>query len=156
MDSIRSVIMAACLMGTVSTMLDMAAPEGSAKVQMLRAMGLVMILTIVSFFAGEGFRVDLDSMQLPQKVQQQDMYGFALAQAEESYEEYFTQLLNKNNIGVENMVVQLVINSRNEAEVSEVEVETADSSQAQAASDLIKGELPQVRVRTVKRDEADR
>lgn len=154
MQTLRSVILLSCLMGVVSTMINISLPQNSMKKQLLMIMGMITVLSVVTALTGEDMQLSLkeiDLTELPEISFEAD--NVMLLTAEEKYEEYFMEKLNKNGISTEAVYVSLAFNENEEIFAQSVRAVIKDIETAERAAELIKEDLPECAVFTEKADE---
>ncbi len=158
MGTVKTVILIACLLGVVSTMLDISAPEGSMKKQLSAVAGIVTLLAVFTPFTAEGFKLSFDELETGSGTAyysddlDDDLESMMLGSAEKQYEEYFYNKLNKNGIKVSRVSVRLILNDSGEAEIASLKVSIYDQTQTDTALDLIGEDLPDIKAEVVSED----
>ena len=160
MAAIKTAILIACLMGIVSSVVDMASPDSRTKKHIQAILGLVALLAILSPFEPKGFELSLDSMGLDDNIRfetesiKSEMDDILLTDAKREYDEYFTRLLNKNDIRTAKVSTELKLNEDNELELSSICIEVCDAAYAKEAYQLIEAEVGDIEI-TVRQVEND-
>ena len=149
METLKTVIYAACIVGIISTMIDIASPEGSMKKQLDVIVGMILIMAVAAPFMGSNFTIRLSekSLSSDSKVvsELKDYEKKAILQdAENKVSEYFKSKMNNNGIGVDDIVIKTELNEYNQIEIKSVTVIT--SSDGKQIEDIIKSELPEARI----------
>ncbi|MBO5449078.1 MAG: hypothetical protein J5994_07085 [Ruminococcus sp.] len=158
METVKNVIFIACALGIVSTLLDISAPEGSAKNQLLVIAGIITLLCVISPFTGGGFKLAVDEFSLEEKTEyysgklDEKTREAVLSSAREQYEEYFINKLNSNNIETEYVSILLNISANNQVNADKLTVKLSDPEQSQEAERLIKQDLPLIQIVFVTED----
>lgn len=149
METLKTVIYAACIVGIISTMIDIASPEGSMKKQLDVIVGMILIMAVAAPFMGGNFTIRFSetSLSSDSKVVSEikDYEKKAILQdAENKVSEYFKSKMNNNGIGVDDIVIKTELNEYNQIEIKSVTVIT--SSDGKQIEDIIKSELPEARI----------
>ena len=149
METLKTVIYAACIVGIISTMIDIASPEGSMKKQLDVIVGMILIMAVAAPFMGSNFTIRFSetSLSSDSKVvsELKDYEKKAILQdAENKVSEYFKSKMNNNGIGVDDIVIKTELNEYNQIEIKSVTVIT--SSDGKQIEDIIKSELPEARI----------
>lgn len=145
--------MIACFMGIVSSVMGMAVPENGMKKHLMSILGLIALLAVLSPFAEDGFRLTLKDIDLETDIDisaddaKNEMSEIFLADARSQYDEYFTELLNKNNIRTAKVDTALYISGEYELEIEYIEVELYDITMAETTRELIEREIPGSEIR---------
>lgn len=149
MDAVKTAIFTACIMGIISMLADIAAPEGSSKNQLNIILGIITLLAVMTPFTDSGFRLSLDEFSLDEQSAYYDRQleysadNAIIDSACTRYEEYFIEKLNSNDIEVNAIDFQMSIND-DEISADKAVIYLADISQQDAADSLIKEDLPQL------------
>lgn len=149
MDAVKTAIFTACIMGIISMLADIAAPEGSSKNQLNIILGIITLLAVMTPFTDSGFRLSLDEFSLDEQSAYYDRQleysadNAIIDSACTRYEEYFIEKLNSNDIEVNAIDFQMSIND-DEISADKAVIYLTDSSQQDAADSLIKEDLPQL------------
>ena len=56
MDTVKTIIYSACIIGVISTMIDIASPEGSLKKQTDIIIGLVLVMVVITPLMDSDFK----------------------------------------------------------------------------------------------------
>ncbi|MDO4944110.1 MAG: hypothetical protein Q4E74_02795 [Ruminococcus sp.] len=149
MDAVKTAIFTACIMGVISMLADIAAPEGSSKNQLNIILGIITLLAVMTPFTDGGFRLSLDEFSFDEQSAYYDRKleystdNAILDSACDRYEEYFMEKLNSNDIKVSRIDFQMSINE-DEISADKAVIYLSDYSQQDAADSLIKEDLPQI------------
>ena len=136
MNTVKAVIFIACIIGVITSMTDIATPEGTLKKQLRSVLAVILLLAVITPVMGHGFKVTLsDYTELAD-----------LPESESRLEEYFLDKLNKN--GIENVRVDITtdINEYNEIEITAVRVYLTKTSDRVLVEKLIAEDLPDTQV----------
>ena len=60
MDTVKTIIYSACVVGVVSTMIEIASSEGTMKKQLDLVIGLVLVMVVITPFMNKDFRFRLN------------------------------------------------------------------------------------------------
>ena len=146
MTAIRTAIMTACFMGIVSTVVNILLPVNSLRKHLMSILGLISLLAVIRPFMAEGFELSFDEIDFGNSIRSEtesvdrSFEDIFLEQAEVEYDEYFYELLNKNDIRTEKVRCTLRLNGDNELELVSVEIKIRDISQRESARYLIENE----------------
>lgn len=145
MNTVKAVIFIACIIGVITSMTDIATPEGTLKKQ------LRSVLAVITPVMGHGFKVTLSDYTELADLPEFDSVSTAtklyyLSESESRLEEYFLDKLNKN--GIENVRVDITtdINEYNEIEITAVRVYLTKTSDRELVEKLIAEDLPDTQV----------
>ena len=151
MDTVKSVILVACVMGIITTIFEISSPEGKLKNQLQILIGIITVLVVVTPFTENGFKISLDSFDFTEnqnyyteKIENKLDNGI-LNSAIEKTEEYFRDKLNNNDIKVNDLKVNAYINSDDEIEINELYI-AVDEKHTDTATSIIKEDLPKVKI----------
>lgn len=159
MDTVKTAIFIACIMGIVSAMIDISAPEGSSKKQLLVIAGIITMLAVITPFTASGFKLSLDEFSVEQQT---DYYerkldyeaeSAILSSAEKKYEEYFSDKLNSNSIKVGSVEIRLSMSDGFEVTAESITIVLHDFSQESQARELIREDLPEIQIEVLSEDE---
>lgn len=159
MNEIKNVISIACFMGVISMITDMLSPSGSMKKHLMSLLGLITLLAVISPFVLSGFRLSLDDIDLSADIELENYHTSAdvnelfLDEAKSRYDEYFTDLLNKNDISEAEINTKLVINENNELEITSVEVILNDETYTDKVKTLLSAEIKDAEIRIGKAED---
>ena len=154
MDTIKNIILIACIMGVISVIFDFLLPEGSSKKQFRLLLGLVVVLALVSPFMDKGFEismkkfdVDFSEKAVSNHLTEKET-DVILSEAENKTEEYFLDKLNKNGLKADEIRAELEINKDNEIEIPKITVKGnyENDTDKEKITNLIKEELKNCQV----------
>ena len=57
MDTVKTIIYSACVVGVVSTMIEIASPEGTMKKQLDLVIGLVLVMVVITPFMNKDMKI---------------------------------------------------------------------------------------------------
>lgn len=131
MDILKTAIFTACIIGIVSSLTDMAAPDGALKKQLKIILTIIMILGIFTPFLSGGFKLDLNAAdELIERKEYdninenfEDLY---LSRSSESIEQVLTQLIEDQGISVEKISIDSQLDEYNSLEIKKVTVYLID------------------------------
>ena len=151
MDTIKAVIFTACIVGVITSLTDIAAPEGSLKKQLRSVLAVILVLAVITPIMGQGFKVTLSDYTELSDLPEFDNIStvtelYYLSESESRLEEYFGDKLNKN--GIENVRVDITanINEYNEIEITQVRAYSMQTSDRELIKKLISEDLPEAEV----------
>ena len=151
MDTIKAVIFTACIVGVITSLTDIAAPEGSLKKQLRSVLAVILVLAVITPIMGQGFKVTLSDYTELSDLPEFDNIStvtelYYLSESESRLEEYFRDKLNKN--GIENVTVDITadINEYNEIEITKVRAYPMQTSDRELIKKLISEDLPEAEV----------
>lgn len=151
MDTIKAVIFTACIVGVITSLTDIAAPEGSLKKQLRSVLAVILVLAVITPIMGQGFKVTLSDYTELSDLPEFDNIStvtelYYLSESESRLEEYFRDKLNKN--GIENVTVDITadINEYNEIEITKVRAYPMQTSDKELIKKLISEDLPEAEV----------
>lgn len=151
MDTIKAVIFTACIVGVITSLTDIAAPEGSLKKQLRSVLAVILVLAVITPIMGQGFKVTLSDYTELSDLPEFDNIStvtelYYLSESESRLEEYFRDKLNKNDI--ENVTVDITadINEYNEIEITKVRAYPMQTSDRELIKKLISEDLPEAEV----------
>ena len=107
MNTVKAVIFIACIIGVITSMTDIATPEGTLKKQLRSVLAVIFLLAVITPVMGHGFKVTLSDYTELADLPEFDSVSTAtklyyLSESESRLEEYFLDKLNKN--GIENVI----------------------------------------------------
>ena len=110
MNTVKAVIFIACIIGVITSMTDIATPEGTLKKQLRSVLAVIFLLAVITPVMGHGFKVTLSDYTELADLPEFDSVSTAtklyyLSESESRLEEYFLDKLNKN--GIENVRVDI-------------------------------------------------
>lgn len=150
MDIVRTIIYSACIIGVISTFIEISSPEGSMKKQLELILGIVLMLVVITPFMNSEFRIRLSDYaceydkKLSSSISSYQSQT-VLKEAEKAVNDYFTRKLRDNGIETKDIIITLELNEYNQIEIRRVQVK-ADSADADKIKKLINGELAQTEV----------
>ena len=151
MNTIKAVIFTACIVGVITSLTDIAAPEGSLKKQLRSVLAVILVLAVITPIMGQGFKVTLSDYTELSDLPEFDNIStvtelYYLSESESRLEEYFRDKLNKN--GIENVTVDITadINEYNEIEITKVRAYPMQTSDRELIKKLISEDLPEAEV----------
>ena len=151
MDTIKAVIFTACIVGLITSLTDIAAPEGSLKKQLRSVLAVILVLAVITPIMGQCFKVTLSDYTELSDLPEFDNIStvtelYYLSESESRLEEYFGDKLNKN--GIENVRVDITtdINEYNEIEITKVRAYPVQTSDRELIKKLISEDLPEAEV----------
>ncbi len=139
----------------------MISPSGGMKKHLMSLLGLITLLAVISPFVSSGFRLSLDDIDLSADIEIEKIHTSAdvneifLEEAKLRYDEYFTDLLNKNDITDAEINTELSFTAENELEITAVDVKLEDLASAQDAEKLISAEVSGAEIRIGKAEDED-
>ena len=150
METISKVIYSACVIGVVSTFIEIASPQGSVKKQLDLIVGIVLVLVVITPFMNKEFKIRLSDYTY---VQDSKIYGelnefstqTVLNEARSKVSDYFRQKFNEDGIKYDDIIIKLELNEYNQIEIKRVTVK-AQSGNEKRIAQLVKKELPQTEV----------
>ncbi|MBQ8965247.1 hypothetical protein [Ruminococcus sp.] len=152
MDKIKQALLIACFMGIISTMINIIAPGSSLKKHLISVLGIIALLAVLDPFAEDGFRLTLDDISLENDIAsdtysaEEEVNDIFFSEAAERYNEYFTDLMNKNDIRTKKTVTSLEFNAEGELFIKSIRVILYDTSQGDDARKLIWQEVPETEI----------
>lgn len=63
MNTVKAVIFIACIIGVITSMTDIATPEGTLKKQLRSVLAVILLLAVITPVMGHGFKVTLATIQ---------------------------------------------------------------------------------------------
>ena len=100
MGIIKTVVCAVCVIGIISTMIDIVSPEGNLKKHLEIVIGLILLLTMIYPFTGKDFKISLSrelNTQSDSTVYNEIMEYESKAVLEKTNQEMSAYLKNKLN-----------------------------------------------------------
>ena len=161
MSEIKSAISIACFMGVIGTIIDMISPSGGMKKHIMSLLGLITLLAVISPFVSSGFRLSMKDIDLSADIEIESAHTSAdvdeifLKEAKLRYDEYFTDLLNKNDIIDAEIDTRLSFTAENELEITAVDVNLTDLALSKKAEKLISAEVSGAEIRIGKTEDED-
>lgn len=156
MDTVKTIIYSACVIGVVSTMIEIASPEGSLKKQLDLVIGLVLVMVVITPFMDSDFKFRLSdyTASYDQKIYN-DIKSYENAvvfeNARNELSDYFQNKLSSSGINCRDIIITMQLNEYNQIEITKVQV-SSEEQNTQKITELIKSELPQTEVMVVAGD----
>ena len=153
MTAIKAAIFTACLIGMLSTVINIIAPEGKMKKHLMTVLGITALLAVVGNFTADGFVLSIGEISAESGIDpevrdiERQTTDIFLEQAKAEYEEYFFDLLNKNDISTAKVSCKLELSSDNELSLTEICAEIDDISQKEKARQLIENKVSETVVK---------
>lgn len=150
MDTVKTMIFSACVIGVVSTMLEIASPEGTMKKQLDLVLGLVLVMTVITPFMDNSFKFRLSDYtasydkHICDDIKQYEN-SVVLENAKSELTTYFRSKLTSGGIKCGDINIYLEINEYNQIEITKIQV-TSNKQDQQRIKELIHSELPQTEV----------
>ena len=135
MNTVKAVIFIACIIGVITSMTDIATPEGTLKKQLRSVLAVIFLLAVITPVMGHGFKVTLSDYTELADLPEFDSVSTAtklyyLSESESRLEEYFLDKLNEYN----------------EIEITAVRVYLTKTSDRELVEKLIAEDLPDTQV----------
>ena len=153
MDTVKTIIYSACIVGVVSSMLEIASPEGTMKKQLDLVLGLVLVMVVITPFMNSDFKFRLNDYTVSyDKKIYEDIKDYenslVFDNARKELSEYFQKKLSENGIECKDVIITLDIDEYNQIEVTKVQVCSIQQDKQQI-SKLILSELPKTQVEVI-------
>lgn len=162
MDILKSAILTACVVGVVSSLIDMAAPEGKLKKQFALILALVLILGIFAPFVSEGFKLDLNSVEDLMESDEyeklnEDFEQMYIERSSENVEEVISEQIKQRGITIDKIVIESELGEYNSLEIKKVMVyeNGVTDMEQQEIKKIIKESLPDSEIIFVKEDSSE-
>lgn len=162
MEVLKTAIFTACIIGIVSSFTDIAAPSGSLRNQLKIILTMILILGMFTPFLGSGFKFDLDGIEeLIQREEYEnlteDFQNMYLNQSSENIESVITDLIKKQGIDIEQLVIDSQLNEYNSLEIKKVTVYLNEPTQSQKDTiiSIINENLPGSEVEFAEEDNSE-
>lgn len=149
MNILKISIFSACIIGIISSIAEIAMPNGTLRNQMKLITALILILAVFTPFMGKGFDIDFESLE---KFSDADEYtemteefkSMYLNMSNEKIEETLLNLLRKENIMAKKVVIDSDYGEYNSLEVKKATVtgEYFTDSEKKAIREILKECLP--------------
>ena len=152
MSELRTAILTACFMGIVSTVTDIATHDDSMKKQLMSILGMISILAVISPFTPDGFTLSLGDTDFDEILSSdtqyiaEDISSIFLDSAKAKYDEYFIDILNKNDIKAAEVSTKLKLNENNELEIVSVDVSVNDLTVSDDIRTLLSQDIGETRI----------
>lgn len=156
MDTLKTIIYSACVIGIISTIIEIASPEGSLKKQIDITIGLVLVMVVITPFMDSKFKFRLsDFTSSYDKQIYNDIKSYEnkyiLETADKEIASYFERKLDQNGIKFKNLIITMNVNEYNQIEITKVQVASQQQNKGRI-TELIKNELPQTEVSVIEGD----
>lgn len=153
MDTVKTIIYSACIVGVVSSMIEIASPEGTMKKQLDLILGLVLVMVVITPFMSSDFKFRLNdyTVSYDKKIYDdiksyEDNLVFENARKELS--DYFQKKLADNGIDCKDVIITLELDEYNQIEITKVQVHSTKQDK-QKINKLILSELPKTQVEVI-------
>lgn len=156
MDTVRTIIYSACVVGIISAMVEIASPEGTLKKQIDLVIGLVLVMVVITPFMNSDFKFRLSdyTASYDEKIYR-DIKSYESAavieNAQKELSDYFENKLESNGIKCKDVIITMQINEYNQIEITKVQV-VSEEQNTQKITELVKSELPQTQVTVIAGD----
>ena len=149
MDTVKTIIYSACVVGVVSTMIEIASPEGTMKKQLDLVIGLVLVMVVITPFMNKDFRFRLnDYTSAYDKQVYEDIKNYekslVIDSAKAELSDYLRKKLNVEGINCGEIIITLDIDEYNQIEITKVQVSSNQSPDK--IKSIIQAELPKTQV----------
>lgn len=162
MDVLKSAIFTACIIGTVSSLSDMAAPDGKLKKQLGIILTMILILAVFSPFLGNDFKLDFSSADdlfasKEYESLNEDFQNMYLEQSSQNIEEVLLRQMKQQGISVDKVVIVSQLDEYNSLEIKKVKVYLANSTDSEddRIKEIISENLPDCEIEFVKEDSSE-
>lgn len=150
MNILKISIFAACVIGIISSIVDIAQPNGTLKNHMKLITALILILAVFTPFMGKGFDIDFDSLGKFADADEyaemtEDFKSMYLNMSNDKIEETLKKMFEKENIEIKKIVIDTEYSEYNSLEVKKVMVvgEYFSESERSKINEIIKECLPE-------------
>ena len=153
MDTVKTIIYSACIVGVVSSMIEIASPEGTMKKQLDLILGLVLVMVVITPFMSSDFKFRLNDYTVSyDKKIYDDIKAYenslVFENARKELSEYFQKKLADNGIDCKNVIITLELDEYNQIEITKVQVHSTKQDK-QKINKLILSELPKTQVEVI-------
>lgn len=153
MDTVKTIIYSACIVGVVSSMIEIASPEGTMKKQLELILGLVLVMVVITPFMNSDFKFRLNDYTVSyDKKIYEDIKKYendlVVDNARKELSGYFQKKLNENGIECKDVIITLDIDEYNQIEITKVQVKSTTQDK-QKIKELILSELPRTQVEVI-------
>lgn len=150
MEILKTVIYSACVIGIVSTFVDIAAPQGSMKKQLDLIIGIILVLVVITPFMNKEFKIRLSEYTYDYDKK---IYGeiknyteqTVLDEASSRVSDHFRKKLSDNGIKCDNIIITPELDEYNRIEIKKVQISSQQGDRT-IITKLIKEDLPQTEV----------
>ena len=153
MDTVKTIIYSACIVGVVSSMIEIASPEGTMKKQLDLILGLVLVMVVITPFMSSDFKFRLNdyTVNYDKKIYD-DIKAYenslVFENARKELSEYFQKKLADNGIDCKDVIITLELDEYNQIEITKVQVHSTKQDK-QKINKLILSELPKTQVEII-------
>ena len=153
MDTVKTIIYSACIVGVVSSMIEIASPEGTMKKQLELILGLVLVMVVITPFMNSDFKFRLNDYTVSyDKKIYEDIKKYendlVVDNARKELSGYFQKKLNENGIECKDVIITLDLDEYNQIEITKVQVKSTTQDK-QKIKELILSELPRTQVEVI-------
>ena len=153
MDTVKTIIYSACIVGVVSSMIEIASPEGTMKKQLELILGLVLVMVVITPFMNSDFKFRLNDYTVSyDKKIYEDIKKYendlVVDNARNELSGYFQKKLNENGIECKDVIITLDLDEYNQIEITKVQVKSTTQDK-QKIKELILSELPRTQVEVI-------
>lgn len=146
MEILKTVIYSACVIGIVSTFVDIAAPQGSMKKQLDLIIGIILVLVVITPFMNKEFKIRLSEYTYDYDKK---IYGeikkyteqTVLDEASSRVSDHFRKKLSDNGIKCDNIIITPELDEYNRIEIKKVQISSQQGDRT-IITKLIKEDLP--------------
>ena len=153
MDTVKTIIYSACIVGVVSSMIEIASPEGTMKKQLDLILGLVLVMVVITPFMSSDFKFRLNDYTVSyDKKIYDDIKAYenslVFENARKELSDYFQKKLADNGIDCKDVIITLELDEYNQIEITKVQVYSTQKDK-QEINKLILSELPKTQVEVI-------
>lgn len=153
MDTVKTIIYSACIVGVVSSMIEIASPEGTMKKQLDLILGLVLVMVVITPFMSSDFKFRLNDYTVSyDKKIYDDIKAYenslVFENARKELSDYFQKKLADNGIDCKDVIITLELDEYNQIEITKVQVHSTQQDK-QEINKLILSELPKTQVEVI-------
>ena len=153
MDTVKTIIYSACIVGVVSSMIEIASPEGTMKKQLDLILGLVLVMVVITPFMSSDFKFRLNDYTVSyDKKIYDDIKSYennlVFENARKELSEYFQKKLADNGVDCKDVIITLELDEYNQIEITKVQVHSTQQDK-QEINKLILSELPKTQVEVI-------
>ena len=153
MDTVKTIIYSACIVGVVSSMIEIASPEGTMKKQLDLILGLVLVMVVITPFMSSDFKFRLNDYTVSyDKKIYDDIKAYenslVFENARKELSDYFQKKLADNDIDCKDVIITLELDEYNQIEITKVQVYSTKQDK-QKINKLILSELPKTQVEVI-------
>lgn len=153
MDTVKTIIYSACIVGVVSSMIEIASPEGTMKKQLDLILGLVLVMVVITPFMSSDFKFRLNDYTVSyDKKIYDDIKAYenslVFENARKELSDYFQKKLADNGIDCKDVIITLELDEYNQIEITKVQVHSTQQDK-QKINELILSELPKTQVEVI-------